>query len=292
MSATHFFRIQKIKGNAHLLMAARHNRRALQAELGAAGHIDPTRTAHNETLHGASTPDGIAKQAKALMLAAGITKLRKDAVTALEAVFSLPANLAIDRQAYFARCVAWVAEQFGGMGNILSADVHNDEAQPHMHVLILPLRGGRMVGSDMMGDRKVLLARQASFSDEVASLFGLNRAPARITGAAKKDGAARVLAVLRASNDYAHRSKVWQAIRAAIESDPAPFMSLLGIAPCGKPKRLRSSTAIFTSPGKGPKKEANPIGFKAEAKRRTLSCVGFTPDMGSAWEAPPAPAHQ
>lgn len=276
MSKNPFLSINKLRGPGHLLKAARHNRRAIQAELGAHGHIDPTRTVNNETLTGASTPEGVADQAKALMKAAGVTKLRKDAVVALEALFSLSAGHGIDSQAYFAKCLEWARKQFGGMGNILSADIHNDESNPHMHVLILPLRDGRMVGSDMMGNRDTLAARHKSFYDEVAKQFGLAKPPARLVGATKTDAIARVLAALSARKDPALKSLLWPAIRASIESNPAPWMALLDIAAPVKTKRLKSSTAILTGKGKGPKKEPNPTGFRALSQERTLSCVGFT----------------
>lgn len=275
MSMSPFLRIEKLTGAGRLLKAARHNRRTIQAELGAHGHIDVTRTANNETLVGASTPEGVADQAKALMKAAGITKLRKDAVVALEALFSLSAGHGIDSRAYFAKCLEWASEQFGGKGNILSADIHNDESNPHMHVLVLPLRDGRMIGSEMMGNRDKLSARHKSFYDKVAKQFGLAKAPARLMGATKADAIARVLATLSAREDPALKSLLWPAIRASIESTPAPWMALLEIAAPVKTKRLKSSTAIFTGTGKGPKQESNPTGFRVLGQERTLSCVGF-----------------
>ncbi len=280
MTATAILMIEKLNGPAFPLRAARHNRRTIQAELGAGGHIDHTRTPLNRTLAGPDTPEEVAKQAKELMRAAGVTKLRKDAVTALEAIFSIPERLVIDRDAYFARCLEWAADEFGGMGNILSADVHNDEAQPHLHVLVLPLREGRMNGSDMMGNRQTIDSRQKRFYKEVAGPFGFQKPLPRLTGAARADAVARVLGALNARNDPAFRSAGWQVIRTSIEKDPAPWMELLGLQVQERTKRLRSSTDIFISPGKGPKKEANPIGFafSPSGNDRSLSCVGFAPD--------------
>lgn len=277
-----FLRIEKLSGQGHLLRAARHNRRTIQAELKPHGHIDPKRTSLNQTLCGESTPEDVNKEATKLMRAAGVTKLRKDAVTALEIVFSIPTSLDIDHEAYFAKCTAWAAEQFGGSCNILSADVHHDEAHPHLHVLILPLRNGRMVGSDMVGNRQLLASRHAQFYDQVARHFGLPKPSLRLTGAAKANAIALVLTTLYAKNDAALRSIGWQAIRSAIESDPLPWLALLGLQKQEQPKRLRSSTDIFISPGKGPKKEPNPVGFAFPRKARSLSCVGFAQDATAA----------
>ncbi|MDI1259589.1 plasmid recombination protein [Aquabacterium sp.] len=278
MSAAAFFRLKKLKGGGILLAAARHNRRTIQAELGADSHINPARSHLNETLCGPPSPDGVAQQAKDAMQAAGVGKLRKDAVVGLEAVFSLPVGHVIDRRQYFAQCVEWAGVQFGGAANIMSADIHHDEAQPHVHVLLVPLVNSRMVGSDMVGNRQTLLALQSKFFDEVARRFGLTKPPARLMGTAKTDAAARVIAAMKASNDPAIKSAAWAVIRAAIECDPAPFMAALGVVMAPKAKHLRSSTAIFTSPGKGPKTEAKqlkPYRVQSAEKEQTLSCVGF-----------------
>ncbi len=287
MTSSAFLSIKKLSGSGHLLSAARHNRRTIQAELGANDHIDPSRTRLNRTLLGADTPEGVAKQAKEMMRSAGVTKLRKDAVTALEVIFSIPDSLVIDREAYFAKCIAWAGDEFGGMDNILSADLHNDEAHPHLHVLVLPLREGRMVGSEMMGNRQALVNRQKRFYEEVASPFGFPKPPPRLTGDAKVDAVRRVLATLNARNDKALRSDMWPVIRTIIESDPAPWLAQLGLQANERPKRLRSSTDIFISPGKGPKREVNPIGFSFNPVRkdRSLSCVGFAPDAAADSEA-------
>lgn len=292
MSAAAFFRLKKLKGGGILLAAARHNRRTIQAELGADGHINPARSHLNITLCGPPGPDDVPKLAKAAMLAAGVGKLRKDAVVGVEAVFSLPVAHPIDPHQYFAACVEWAGLHFGGADNILSADVHMDEAQPHVHVLVLPLVNGRMVGSDMVGNRQALMALQTQFFDEVARRFGLSKPKARMAGATKADASARVIATMRASNDPALKSHAWPVIRAAIESDPAPFVAALGLVIEAKPKRLKSSTAIFTSTGKGPKKEpapSNPIGFKAQKKEQTLSCVGFASKLPASTEPAQAP---
>jgi hypothetical protein len=285
MSAAAFFRLKKLKGGGILLAAARHNRRTIQAELGADSHINPARSHLNETLFGPPSPDAVAQQAKDAMQAAGVGKLRKDAVVGLEAVFSLPVGHAIDRRQYFAQCVEWTGVQFGGAANILSADIHHDEAQPHVHVLLVPLVNGRMVGSDMVGNRQTLLTLQSKFFDEVARPFGLTKPPARLMGTAKTEAAARVIAAMKASNDPAIKSAAWAVIRAAIECDPAPFTAVLGVVLAPKAKRLRSSTAIFTSTGKGPKteaKQAKHYRVQGAEKEQTLSCVGFA-------SKPPAP---
>lgn len=283
MSGAAFLRIKKLKGGGIITVAARHNRRVIQAEIGATGSIDPTRSRLNETLHGPSTADGVGQLAKELMAAAGVVKLRKDAVMALEIVFSLPPGHTIDEREYFTACATWAGAYFGGAQNILSVDIHRDEAQHHCHALILPLIDNRMDGSNMLGGKQKLMALQKQFHDAVASRHGLRKAPARLSGTAKQAAATAVLQRLRETGDKTLQSAAWATLREAIERDPGPFLLALGIELKAPSKKLKTMAAIFTGKGKGKAKEANPIGFTAPAKRQTLCSVGFTPK-------PPPPA--
>ena len=94
MASSHLIRLGSIKGKNGVLEALKHNKRELQAERGAAAHIDVTRTPLNYCLAGDSTPKAIANHAKVQMLKAGIDTPRKNGVMAVEVIFSLP----IDRQ--------------------------------------------------------------------------------------------------------------------------------------------------------------------------------------------------
>lgn len=267
-----------------LLKAASHNRRQIQAELGARSHIDSTRTRLNETIAGPDTPAGVVALALALMTGAGVVpdKLRKDHAQAVELLFSLAPDTTVNTGEYFRGCANWVGEQFGSV-NILSADIHRDEAAPHLHILVLPLVAGRMCGSVLI-TRPRLAKLRTAFAHDVAQKFGLKAPPGRMAGAMRGQAVRLVLERLESTRDAILNSALWQCTRQAIERDPAPYVSALGIelsaAPSGhKPKTMAQ---IFTSPGKGPKVEARlkPIGFEITTdgtapKHRNLSCVGF-----------------
>lgn len=185
MSESHFLSIKKLKGKGILKAAAKHNHREIAAELGVkkGGHIDPERVKNNIILRGGSTAEAVDSEAKSLLEKAGIGTLRKDAVDGLEIVFSLPKNTNIPTTAFFEEATRWVETYLGAP--ILSAVIHNDEAAPHCHVLILPLINGRMVGSDLIGYKSKLSAMQADFHGKVAARFGLARqAPAKHISAA------------------------------------------------------------------------------------------------------------
>jgi hypothetical protein len=278
-----------------LIQAARHNRRAIQAELGARSHIDAERIHLNETIAGPDTPAGVAALAQDLMAGAGVNvpKLRKDHTQAIELLFSLAPGTPISSDDYFRRCVEWVGSHFGA-ANILSADIHRDESAPHCHVLVLPLVDGRMRGSDLIARAELVKLRQ-SFSLNVAQAFGLKAPPGRMAGAMRAQAVIMVLERLEATRDPVMSSPLWQTIKRDIERDPARFVAALGIevVPVAKERKKRTMAQIFTSPGKGGKfdKEPKPIGFakpvsakpigfenspeKATQKEQTLTSVGF-----------------
>lgn len=252
MAASHVLRLAKLKGGGKILAAAKHNRRTIQNEIGAGGHINATRSTLNYSLAGAETPEAIAAEAKTLMQAAGIEKPRKDFVAAVEVVYSLPANHRSNEQTFFVDCLEWTRAYFGCP--ILSFDVHLDESTPHAHALLLPLVDGCMVGSDMVGNRARLRTLQATFYTEVGIKHGLQKPIPRLSGQAKEKAESSVLNQLK--TDPAMQSVLWPRIRDLIRNDPASFASLLGLE-VAKPTPNKSAVAIMTSRGRG----SNPIGF-------------------------------
>jgi len=93
-------RAKKLKGSAIIQAAAAHNKRTIQAESGASGSIDATRSRLNECLAGPATPGEVAENAQVRARAAGVVKMRKDAVRAIEFVVSLAPSHGIDERAF------------------------------------------------------------------------------------------------------------------------------------------------------------------------------------------------
>ena len=273
MTHAAFIRFKSLVGGGIILKAARHNTREVQNENGANGHIDPSRSALNVQLRGAATARVIDHAAKQMLAGAGITKQRKGGVQAIEIVFSLPVATSIDVYAYFEDCTRWAGGRFGE-NNVISSVIHFDEAAPHCHVLIVPLRGGRMAGSDMLGRRKQFLAMLEEFHERVAGVYGLPKAPARVTKLARRTLADTVLERFKTTSDGALSSAVWQSIREALENDPAPFAANLGIEIASKPGRAKSVVQIFTSTGKRTSEDKKPYRELSASKTHSLSCVG------------------
>lgn len=288
--------LNRKRGNQILSTAAKHNRRANKAEVRASPNINSARSHFNETLAGPDTAEGVAALANQMMKDAGIVP-RKDAVLAIELVFSLPEGHQIDDRAFFIDCTKWAGSRFGGEANILSSDIHRDEKHPHCHVLVLPLLNSKLSASKMLGNREQIAATQLNFFEDVASSYGLTKPTAKLSGTAKKAGAQAVLKRLREISDGAIESSVWSALRDAIEQNPEPFILELGIdladvlatvTAMRAKKPNRTSTQIMTGTGRHTAEDKNPYRTfdhpKEETPYRTpvaktanvLPCVGRT----------------
>lgn len=289
MEHTQVLRIKKLKGGGIIATAARHNLREIQAEIGADSHIDPLKTSQNVVLRGAGRAADVAAEAVNLMEQTQLKKpLQKNGVHGLEILFSLPSLSGIAEVDYFTDAVAW-AEQFFQIP-ILSAVIHNDEATPHCHAIMLPLFDGRMIGSALVGNRTRLLAMQADFHAKVGQGYGLKRGEPskRYSGAARVLAADRVVTALRRIKNSLDDPAIRDALRDAIaETMPVHLMELfkLDVPEVRTPKpKTFASIMIQNKPERKNKKPigngegVKPIGFAtviSTPKDQTLSCVGF-----------------
>ena len=277
-----FLRIKKLTGKAIIEVAARHNCREILAELGAVhgGRINPARVGLNQVLRGHSTAAAMASHAQTLMDAAGVKSMRKDAVKALEIIFSLPPESSIDQGQFFYDAVQWAEHYFAAP--IISAIVHNDEAAPHCHVLILPLVDGRMIGSDLMGGRAKLQALQTDFYAQVGQRHGLVKQAAqkRPSAATGRQAIELALEVLEANSGL--NSDLLRVLLEPHAKNPEPLMLALGLS-MPTAKAIKGEFAkMMTKPCKPEKPigfaNMKPIGFDAAItpeKGQTLCSVGF-----------------
>jgi hypothetical protein len=201
-------RLKKLKGPTQIAAAAKHNKRAGGKHWRGAERIDRSQSHLNYSLAGPSTPEGVALLHAHLFKTAGLKAFRKNAVRAIEAVISLPRDLAVDRMAYFTDVLRFLAETFGGSVNIVSADVHLDEGSPHMHVLIVPLFDGRLRGSDAIGGPVQLSQMLDRFHAEVGAKYGL----LRFSAVARQRGARRELPLKTVGNRPLERDELDQTL--------------------------------------------------------------------------------
>lgn len=282
---TQLLRIAKMKGGGKIKAAARHNLREIQAEQGANSHIDPTRTHLNIVLRGTGNAADVASLAVQLMEQAKV-KRRSDEVLGLEVIVSLRPASGIDERAFFDAAVCW-ADSFFEIP-ILSAVIHNDEAAPHCHIIMLPLFDGRMIGSALVGSKARLSAMQADFFDKVGQPYGLTRPTPikRLSNVARATAAAKVIDYLAKHPKSINEPTICDALRDALTDNPMPVMVALGLdMPENKKPKPKTFAGIMTKPCKPEKPigfnqsaKVIPIGFthgKQSEKEQSLSCVGF-----------------
>ena len=282
---TQLLRIKKLTGGGIIKAAARHNLREIQAEQGANSHIDPTRTHLNIILRGADNAADVASLAVQLMAQTKV-KRRSDQVLGLEVIVSLRPASGIDEKAFFDAAVCW-ADSFFEIP-ILSAVIHNDEAAPHCHIVMLPLFDGRMIGSALVGNKARLSAIQADFFDKVGQPYGLTRPTPqkRFSSVARAKAAAMVVELLKTHPMQLNEPAICDALRDAVTDNPMPVMAALGLdMPESKKPKSKTFAGIMTKRCKPEKPigfnqsaKVIPIGFalKKEAeKEQSLSCVGF-----------------
>lgn len=236
-----------------LLGAARHNLRQIDAELGPGSTIESDRTRLNQILRGSTQAEEIVKLSKFQISNAGIEtrKLRYDHVQAVEILISLKCDLLQETAHFFQSCVDWLEAWFG-KEKVLSAVLHLDESKPHLHALISPVVDGKVNGSRLI-NRQSLLKQKNAFEAEVAKKFGLQLPQRQLSKTDLRQAALQMLRLLESSQSPLLMDKAWPSIKAAIYNDPISFLTDYGINPDVKesPKKMRTSTSIFISKGKG-----------------------------------------
>ena len=274
-----------------LLNAARHNLREIQAEMGADGHIDAQRMVDNVRMAGPATATEVQDMADTLLAGAGIVGLRRDHVQAIEVVFSLP-PLAHGQMEYFAKCLTWLREALPLP--LLLATAHRDEAAPHLHVLLLPLRDGRHIGGEPYKLASLKPLRE-SFFQKVAGPAGLKRDGARMRGNVKQWAIEAVLLECDAVGLPSANGPLWPVLVAAIKRDPTEAMQLLGIDV--NSIRPRDDAPPEPAPAKPYGLSTNPYGLsKTSQEKQSPSCVGvhsqttFTPTTKAPSATPDEPA--
>ena len=252
-----YLSIKRLSRKNIILVAAKHNHREIIAEIGgdSDGRIDPSRGGLNVVVRGASSALEVANQAQQLMDAAGIKSLRKDAVRALEVIFSVPPEFSVNHQQFFGDSIKWAEQYF--QAPILSAIIHNDESVPHCHVLILPLIKGRMVGSDLHGGKTKLLAMQSDYHSKVGQLYGLKRQarPPRLSAALRYLALDAALDILKRNSGL--DDSILNVILEPHLAHPEPLIKALGLE-MPQSKTGKSFVEIMTRPTK-PEKH---IGFE------------------------------
>lgn len=154
-------RLRKLRSFGQIAATSRHNSRR-----GTTPNADKSRTPNNREL--VPLEVGITDAVKSRLPA----KVRKNAVLGIEVLFATGAPTK-DTEAWAAKSLAWAQARWGAE-NIVSATLHLDEKTPHIHLVFVPLRNGKLQGKAIVGNRATLTQMQDSYHQEVAE-FGLAR---------------------------------------------------------------------------------------------------------------------
>lgn len=106
-----------------------------------------------ENAHGGS----VAAAIKGRIAAAGVKRVRKDAVTHLTVYASMPdyAKRSEDERTEFARLLKNFLEKKYGEGNVVDIRWHFDESSPHLHATVVPITSdGRLCAKELFAPTK------------------------------------------------------------------------------------------------------------------------------------------
>lgn len=110
--------------------------------------------------------------------AAGITKVRKDAIVMLDGLYTaspewFKGKSKQEIKDFFADCLAFHEKHYG---KCINAVIHFDEATPHMHVQSIPITADkRLCAKAIMGSKSDYYKRQSEFYESVARDRGFDR---------------------------------------------------------------------------------------------------------------------
>ena len=248
------FNIGSIKSIHHLRTAIKHNKREIQAELGAKSYINIKRIRENYSIIPSIPVTEIIQKIKHSILEYENNtgrKIRKNAVLALEILFSLPNQTPpIDHQEYFNACCNWAVGQFNP-ACLASAEVHLDESNPHLHAIFLCVGKDSLLGSMLKGGKIKFARRQDDFFEKVASGFGLKKPSKKLHKIERTQLANQVIEHIIRTNDPLIHSRAYPVVLQLIREIPKNFALAFGVEIETDSAPVRTCAEIFTSDGAG-----------------------------------------
>jgi len=168
-------RMAKIKSKRDVVMSLEHNTRARIP-----ANSDPQKVGLNRSL-GGDTADCLRRFDSVMP-----EKIRKNAVLAVELVMTASPDFNGKWDDYLMECDKWALKTFGIDPNtsdlrpMIHAVHHYDEKTPHTHMIIVPVKDGKLNAKFFIGGSRDRMAElQQSFYDEVGKKFELARGQSR-----------------------------------------------------------------------------------------------------------------
>lgn len=179
-------RMQKIKSTTQASARLKHARR----EIACRTVKDPTATNVRITI-GEKMKEYSSKSFREIFRekTAGLN-VRKNAVHAVELVLTfspgaIDPNNREDLKAWAQANMTWVAQTFGGVQNVIDAQLHMDETTPHIHAMVVPIdERGKLNARAFLGGTSHRMSELQTDYAAAMERFGLERGISReITGA-------------------------------------------------------------------------------------------------------------
>ncbi len=224
--------VLRLTGNSRTLyLAERHNTRSLYPHSGVVGDIDLSSTHKNLELISLGRVS-LTEKVMAILRERGIDPSspalsRRNRGFAIEFVFSCTSGHKTSFDALYAEALEWLIRALPECP-VIHAVIHFDQGSPHMHVIVVPLKDGRLRADEVRGYKQVSKQRNHALYAFLKGDYGLDY-PERLRGVRKLIGAELAIhAIHQLSNDEIV-ARIRLELESAIYSRPEPFLNALGI---------------------------------------------------------------
>jgi len=164
-------RMAKLKSKRDVVMTLQHNNRERMPQ-----NADPQRSEKN-LCHGGTTTECLVRF-DGLMP----KKVRENAVQAIELVMTASPDFSGNWGEYLRDCLDWGLKTFGidptkkDIRPAIQYAVHHDEQTPHIHLIVMPLKDGKLNASHFIGGSRDRMAElQDDFYKKVGRKHELER---------------------------------------------------------------------------------------------------------------------
>lgn len=214
-----------------LALAEAHNLRKIPAEVKTFHHINPEESHLNKELVplGKETLEG---KVLRLVTEAGIdpnkgVNKRFDKGYAIEWMFTTTHGFQCDFELLYKECLDWLRLRHPTCP-IAHAVIHYDENTPHLHVIMVPIKGTRLPSSNVLGYKGVCRKRNEDLFSFLGHKYGFTSSQP-LKGNAKRIASQKAIEACKELASHDFRESIWQPLMQAINSRPEPFLHALNI---------------------------------------------------------------
>lgn len=224
--------ILKLKSHKGSLVAAEaHNMRRIHAEFRTSQHIKKELSKNNIELVPLGK-DSYLDKVRHVISVAGIDmsrgqNKRADKGLAIEFLFTCSINSNVNHVDLYSACLKWLKKYYPSCP-IIHAVIHYDENEPHLHAIMVPIIGGKLPASDLVGYKGVNNERQKDLMNIVGRTFGFTN-PELLQGALKKKATQKALAKINNLSPEEFITKMRKPLEQAVYLRPDIFLDDLDI---------------------------------------------------------------